>query len=454
MTKQKYVCTSCSQVSPKWDAQCPSCKKFNTLEEHINFVETKGKETSRAFKAATNNPPRSVSDIGEDEHERIDTEIGELNRVLGGSDKLKGIVKGATILLAGAPGSGKSTLAGMVAGNIAKQGKQVLYVSGEESAGQVAARKKRINASSENLYVLAEINIANIINEIEKLKPAFVVIDSIQTLLSPESEGRVGSPAQVSEISSEINSAAKRLNIPMILIGHVTKDGNIAGPRVVEHLVDVVLYFGTEGKDSVLKILRGVKNRFGATDEIGCFQHTSEGLEEITDPTGLLTEEHEADINGYATTILLEGLRALPLEITALVTPSPLPNPRKISYGLDNGRVMMIQAILEKYGKVRLSNKDVYVATTGGISAKDSSVDGAVAASIISSYKSSTIPDNSVFLFEISLTGELRKPKDYKKRIAEAQRLGYTNIYTPLKAEGIKPIFTINELVEIIGFKP
>jgi DNA repair protein RadA/Sms len=449
MAKTKYRCTACDSLHAKWDAQCPTCKKFNTLEEETNFVESKGKETSRAFKASTGNSPRAASDIEESEHERTTTGVGELDRVLGGG-KVRGMVKGSTILLAGAPGSGKSTLAGMVAGNIAKQGRKVLYVSGEESAAQVASRKKRINAANENLYILSEVNIANIVNEIEKMKPEFLVIDSIQTLLSPDSEGRVGSPSQVSEIASEVNSTAKRLNIPTILIGHVTKDGNIAGPRVVEHLVDVVLYFGTEGKESALKILRGVKNRFGATDEIGCFQHTAEGLEEISDPSGLLTEQHEENINGYATTILLEGLRALPLEITALVTPTPLPNPRKITYGLENGRVLMIQAILEKYGKIRLNNKDVYVATTGGITAKDSSVDGAIAAAIISSYKSSTIPDDSVFLFEISLTGELRKPKDYKKRIAEAERLGYTKIYMPNSPVPECSITTVQQLVEIL----
>jgi DNA repair protein RadA/Sms len=449
MSKTKYRCSACDAMHSKWDAQCPTCKKFNTLEEEVNFVESKGKETSRAFKASTGNAPRAVSTIAESEHERISTGIAELDRVLGGGE-VKGMVKGSTILLAGAPGSGKSTLAGMAAGNIAQQGKNVLYVSGEESAAQVASRKKRINAASENLYILSEVNIANIVNEIEKMKPEFLVIDSIQTLLSPDSEGRVGSPAQVSEIASEVNATAKRLNIPTILIGHVTKDGNIAGPRVVEHLVDVVLYFGTEGKESALKILRGVKNRFGATDEIGCFQHTSEGLEEISDPSGLLTEQHEENINGYAATILLEGLRAMPLEITALVTPTPLPNPRKITYGLDSGRVLMIQAILEKYGKIRLSNKDVYVATTGGITAKDSSVDGAIAAAIISSYKSSTIPDNSIFLFEISLTGELRKPKDYKKRIAEAERLGYTKIYMPDSPVKECNITTIQHLVDVI----
>lgn len=450
MAKTKYKCSACGATHGKWDAQCPSCKKFNTLEEDFNYVETKGKETSRAFKSATGNTPRMSTNIDDSEHERINTHINELNRVLGGEDSKPGMVKGSTILLAGAPGSGKSTLAGMVAGNVAKNGGKVLYVSGEESAAQVASRKKRINAAHENLYILSEVNLANITTEIEKLQPALLIIDSIQTLLSPESEGRVGSPSQVSEIASEINATAKKLNIPTIIIGHVTKDGNIAGPRVVEHLVDVVLYFGTEGKESTLKILRGVKNRFGATDEIGCFQHTTEGLEEISDPTGLLTEEHEETVNGYAATILLEGLRALPLEITALVTPTPLPNPRKISYGLENGRVIMIQAILEKYGKIRLNNKDVYVATTGGISAKDASVDGAVAAAIISSYKSSTIPDDSVFIFEISLTGELRKPKDYRKRIAEAERLGYKNIYMPGKVEKTITISTIQQLAEII----
>lgn len=444
-TKTRFKCTSCDAVFVKWDAQCPSCKNWNTLEEDLNAPPA-GKESSRAVKKSTNNEPQAVNQINEEEFTRIDSGIGEFNRVLGG-----GMTQGSVMLLAGAPGSGKSTLAGMVSNNLSNEGKTVLYVSGEESASQVASRMKRIGKQSDNLFILSEVNLANVIQQINKLKPDFMVIDSVQTLLSPESDGRVGSPSQVSEVASEINATAKQMNIPTIIIGHITKDGNIAGPRVVEHLVDVVLYFGSEDKESPLRLLRGVKNRFGATDEIGCFQHTSEGLEEVTDPTGFLTNEHEEGVNGFANSILIEGLRALPIEVTALVTPSPLPNPRKISHGLDNGRVLMIQAILEKYGNVRLSNKDVYVATTGGISAKDNSIDGAIASAIISSYKSAVIPEHSCFIFELSLTGELRKPRDVKKRIMEAERLGYKNIFMPdSPVEGCS-IKTIRELVDVIG---
>lgn len=455
--KQTYKCTSCNATFSKWDAQCPTCKSWNTLEEDFNAPPA-GKADSRAMKKSTNNEPQKVTDINESEFERIDTGIGELNRVLGSSEaagaSLKpsgGMVKGSVILLAGAPGSGKSTLAGMVCGKIADRGSKVLYVSGEESASQVASRTKRIGAESENIYILSEVNLANVARQIENIKPDFMVIDSVQTLLSPESEGRVGSPSQVSEVASEINAIAKQLNIPTIIIGHITKDGNIAGPRVVEHLVDVVLYFEAASKDSPLKLLRGIKNRFGATDEIGCFQHTAEGLEEIIDPTGFLTEEHEEGINGYANSILIEGLRALPLEITALVTPSPLPNPRKITHGLDNARVLMIQAILEKYGNIRLGNKDVYVATTGGLTAKDSSVDLATAAAIISSYKGVSIPENSVFLGELSLTGEIRKSSNSKKRMTEAQRLGYVNIFSPDSDNPAHTVKTIRDLIDKIG---
>ena len=449
--KTRYKCSACGATYAKWDGQCASCKAWNTLEEDFNAPPA-GKADSRAIKKSTNNEPQRVSDITESEFERIDTGVSELNRVLGGITETSkgGLVKGSTILLAGSPGSGKSTLAGMVSGAIARTGKKVLYVSGEESASQVAGRTKRIGAENDNLYILSEVNLANVVRQIEALKPEFIVIDSVQTLLSPESEGRVGSPAQVSEVANEINSTAKQLNIPTIIIGHITKDGNIAGPRVVEHLVDVVLQM-EPAKDSVLRILRAVKNRYGATDEIGCFQHTSDGLEEVTDPTGLLTEEHADGTTGYANGILVEGLRALPIEITSLVTPSPLPNPRKITHGLDNARVLMIQAILEKYGNIRLNNKDVYVSTTGGIVAREACIDGIVAAAIISSYKNISLPKDSVFIFEMSLTGELKKPRDYKKRISEANRLGYTEIFMPDSPNPANNIKTVHELVDRIS---
>jgi DNA repair protein RadA/Sms len=443
--KTKYKCSSCAAVYPKWDGQCASCGKWNTLEEDYSLALVAGKENSRAVKASTNNSPQKISEIDASEYERTDTKIGELNRVLGG-----GLVPGGVILLAGPPGCGKSTLTLHLAGKMSNAGKKVLIVSGEESAPQIASRAKRIGAISDNLTILAEVNLANAISQIEQTKPDLLIIDSVQTILSPESDGRVGSPSQVSEVASQINATAKILGIPTFIIGHITKDGNIAGPRVVEHLVDVVLYFEVS-KDSPLRLLRAVKNRFGATDEIGCFQHTSEGLEEVSDPSGFLTEEHETDVNGYANSILVEGLRALPIEITALVTPSPLPNPRKITHGLDNARVLMIQAILEKYGNVRLNNKDVYVSTTGGIIAKDASIDLCIAAAIISSHKGVTIPENTVFLGELSLTGEIRPPKESAKRTGEAERLGYTNIVSPKSANKATVVKNVRDLVNWIN---
>lgn len=339
-----------------------------------------------------------------------------------------------------------STLALGAAKTLSDQGKKVLIISGEETEAQIASRAKRINALSDNLYLLSEGNLTNALSHISSLNPDVVIVDSMQTLVSSNSEGRVGSPAQVAEVASDLTQLAKALNIPTLLIGHITKDGNIAGPRVVEHLVDVVLYF--EGsKDSGLRLLRGVKNRYGAVDEIGCFEHTEEGLVEVTDPSGFFLSEHENGVTGYATSILIEGNRALPIEIQALVTPTALPNPRKISHGLDHSRVMMIQAILEKHGRLRLSDKDVYVSTTGGLLTKDSSIDLAIAAAIISSVKSLELPEHSVFLGETSLTGEIRPPREMRKRVGEAERLGFNTIIMPRAEDGKNAVKNIKNLI-------
>jgi DNA repair protein RadA len=341
-----------------------------------------------------------------------------------------------------------SSITTVAAKALADRGKKVLIISGEETEAQIASRAKRMNATSDNIYLLAESNLTNALSHISTLRPDVLVVDSMQTLVSDNSEGRVGSPAQVAEVANDLTQLAKGMNIPTILIGHITKDGNIAGPRVVEHLVDVVLYF--EGsKDSGLRLLRGVKNRYGASDEIGCFEHTEEGLVEVTDPSGFFLSEHEQGVTGFATSILVEGNRAIPIEIQALVTPTKLPNPRKISNGLDHSRVMMIQAILEKHGRLRLNEKDVYVSTTGGLLTKDSSIDLAIAAAIISSSKSWTLPEHSVFLGETSLTGEIRSPRMMSKRVNEARRLGFSTIFMANKEAGASNLVTnIRQLIK------
>lgn len=435
-TKTQYKCTNCGNITAKWAGRCEVCGEWNTIEEFNAPITVKtttsGAKGVRASKVATGNTPKPVAEIAQtaDTTSRLPCKIGEFDRVLGG-----GLVYGGVILLAGPPGIGKSSLALAAAAAVANQGKKVLYVTGEETANQVAARALRIGATNDagtlgqTLYLLSEGNLQNAIQQLIDLSPDFVVIDSIQTLLSDESEGRVGSVTQVNEVATDFTNVAKKLNIPTVLIGHVTKDGNIAGPRVVEHLVDVVLFFEASD-DSPLRLLRAIKNRYGSTEEIGCFEHTSEGLVPVEDPSGFFTNEHAAGTTGFATSVTLEGIRALPIEMQALATPTKLPNPRKITQGIDHGRALMIQAVLDKYVSLRLAEQDVYVSTTGGLRLNDPATDLAIAAAIISSKTNIPLPGDAVFLGEVSLTGEIRAPREREKRIMEAGRLSFATIYT------------------------
>lgn len=435
-TKTQYKCKECGNLTAKWAGRCENCGQWNTIEEFDAPITVKtttsGAKGVRASKVATGNTPKPVAEIAKtaDTTSRLPSKIGEFDRVLGG-----GLVYGGVVLLAGPPGIGKSSLALAAAAAVANQGNKVLYVTGEETANQVAARALRIGATNDSgtlgqsLYLLSEGNLQNAIQQLVDLSPDFVVIDSIQTLLSDESEGRVGSVTQVNEVATDFTNVAKRLNIPTVLIGHVTKDGNIAGPRVVEHLVDVVLFFEASD-DSPLRLLRAIKNRYGSTEEIGCFEHTSEGLVPVEDPSGFFTNEHAAGTTGFATSVTLEGIRALPIEMQALATPTKLPNPRKITQGIDHGRALMIQAVLDKYVSLRLAEQDVYVSTTGGLRLNDPATDLAIAAAIISSKTNIPLPGDAVFLGEVSLTGEIRAPREREKRIMEAGRLSFATIYT------------------------
>jgi DNA repair protein RadA/Sms len=434
-SKQQYQCTECKEVFAKWGGQCPNCKKWNTMVDYdppISITTTGTSKGIRAAKAATGNKARPVSEIGKEiqGRERLSTGISEFDRVLGG-----GLVAGGVILLAGEPGIGKSSCALAAASAVAKQGKKVLYITGEETVEQVASRAVRIGATDgqgklgESLYLLSEGNLQNAIQELVDIQPDFLIVDSIQTLLSNDSESRIGSVTQVNEVATDFNNIAKRMGIPAILIGHVTKDGQIAGPRVVEHLVDVVLFFEANN-DSPLRMLRANKNRYGATDEIGCFEHTSEGLMPVDDPSGYFTSPHAEGTTGFATSITLEGIRALPIELQALVAKTKLPNPRKITQGIEHGRALQMQAVLDRYIGLQLDSQDVYVATTGGLRLKDTSTDLAAIAAIVSSAQDIAIPVESVFIGEVSLTGEIRASRERQKRCQEADRLGFTTIYT------------------------
>lgn len=449
MAKRAYQCSECKEVFSRWSGTCPNCNMVATLDEVDPSVlaaltAPATKAGSRADRISTGDSPEAINAINPTLYSRLETGIKEFDRVLGG-----GIVPGGIMLLAGTPGVGKSSLFLTVANSIAKSGKKVLIVSGEETKGQIKSRADRIHADSENLYLLSEGNLNNIIGHIGSLRPDVVIVDSIQTILSDNSDGRIGSVGQVSEVAQQLTQLGKTMNIPMLLIGHVTKDGNIAGPRVVEHLVDVVLYL-EDSRDSPLRLLRGVKNRYGATDEVGCFEHAEDGLQEVADPSGFFLSQHEEGTVGFSNSVIVEGNRALPIEVQALVTATNMPNPRRVNHGLDNARVLMIQAILEKHGGLRLNNKDIYVSTTGGLSTKDTSIDAAIAIALISSYKNQPPPEDSIFLGELSLTGELRPPRNARKRIQEAQRLGYNNIYVPMAPEGVTNIRTVLDLVNLV----
>lgn len=438
-TKTQYVCSNCQAVYPKWLGKCPKCEKWSTLEEqevtktNSTSSTTSGGKGYRASQVATNREARPVSKINKDsgKRERMKTGIGEFDRVLGG-----GLVQGGVILLAGEPGIGKSSASLAAASAIAQQGKKVLYITGEETEEQVADRADRIGASGpegsgigDTLYLLSESNLQNALQQVYDLKPDFFVVDSVQTLLSEDSESRLGSITQVNEVATNFNHIAKKLGIPAILVGHVTKDGNIAGPKTVEHLVDVVLTFEAS-EDSPLRLLRAKKNRYGATDEIGCFEHTSVGLVAVDDPSGYFTSTHAVGTTGFATSITLEGVRALPIELQALVAKTKLPNPRKITQGIEHGRALQMQAVLDRYVGLRLDTQDVYVATTGGLRLKDTSTDLAVIAAIVSSAEDIPIPADVVFIGEVSLTGEVRPSRERNKRLVEADRLGFKKIFT------------------------
>lgn len=439
--KKLWVCSNCKETAPRWAGRCPQCQEYGTMEEQIQAPSSapasqKPAASNRMNHATTNNQAVRIKDVKKTHNgDRLKSQIGELDRVLGG-----GLVSGGVILLAGQPGSGKSTLTGMLTQQIAEQDKTILYISGEENEIQIASRHERINATHDNILILSESNADNAESAIYSIKPDLIVVDSLQTLLSSNSDARTGSPSQVTEVAHLFTQIAKQMNIPTIMIGHLTKNDSIAGPRVVEHLVDVVLYLEASS-DSSLRMLRSLKNRFGSTDEVGLFEHGDQGLMEISDPSGFFTNPHADDVSGYATTIMVEGMRAVPVEIQSLVSPSPLPNPRKISHGLDHPRCLMVQAILEKSAGLKIGEKDIYLSTAGGLVVKDSSIDLAIAAALISSYYDIPPEKNTVYLGEVSLTGEVRAARFNDRRKKEAERLGF-------KVYDHKTISTISQLMQ------
>ena len=423
-TKSMYICSDCGYQSPKWMGKCPGCNQWNTLTETI--VEEKKTGTTKKASGA-GMPIRQPKRIGEIENgfeKRTKTGLNELDRVLGG-----GIVQGSLVLVGGDPGIGKSTLLLQICENAGKCGK-ILYISGEESEGQIKLRAQRLGVTTENLYLVSETDVAQIVELIRDSKPDIVIIDSIQTMHHEDIASAAGSVPQVREATNAFMQLAKSLGISMFIVGHVTKDGALAGPRVLEHMVDCVLYFEGDRQTS-FRILRAVKNRFGSTNEIGVFDMRTEGLCEVDDPSKMLLEGREADISGSCVVCTMEGSRGVMAEIQALVTPTGFGNPRRMSAGIDFNRLTLMIAVLEKRAKMNLSNSDVYINVAGGLRIDETAVDLGICAAIASAKCDTALPPDMVFIGEIGLGGELRNVSQLEKRLAEAANLGFKTAMVP-----------------------
>ena len=422
--KKVYVCESCDYQSPKWMGQCPSCKKWNT------FVE----ETYQPVTVAKNQRTSVISDMSEPvlfnemempKYIRVKTGTSELDRVLGG-----GIVKGSVVLLAGEPGIGKSTLLMQICSQLSER---VLYVSGEESKGQLKLRGERLEIDGEGVYFLTETNVDSVLNHAEKLKPEIVIIDSIQTMFDPNCTSIPGSINQVKECAVKLIAKAKSQGISIILVGHVNKEGIVAGPKILEHMVDAVLYFEGERIQSY-RIIRAIKNRFGSTNEIGVFEMTDKGLVEVPNPSEMLLSGRPVGVSGSCAVCVMEGSRPIIAEVQALVTPTTFPAPRRTSNGVDYNRLCLLLAVLEKRLGLKFSQCDIYLNVVSGLRLDEPSVDLAVALALISSMKDIPIPQNVIAMGEIGLAGEVRTITNLQKRINESYRLGFDTIAIPEKS--------------------
>ena len=418
--KTTFFCQNCGSQYSKWQGQCTACKEWNTIAEEVIQKAEKSdwKQSSSEVKRVSK--PLKINEIETSQETRLNTYDEEFNRVLGG-----GIVPGSLILLGGEPGIGKSTLLLQIA---LKLPYKTLYVSGEESQKQIKMRAERINPNSENCYVLTEIKTQNIFKQIEVIQPDIVVVDSIQTLHSDYIESSSGSISQIKECTTELIKFAKETSIPVILIGHITKDGNIAGPKILEHMVDTVLQFEGD-RNHVFRILRANKNRFGSTNELGIYEMQGSGLREVSNPSEILISKKDEELSGNAVAATLEGMRPLMIEVQALVSTAVYGTPQRSATGFNAKRLNMLLAVLEKRAGFRLGTKDVFLNITGGISVDDPAIDLAVVASILSSNEDVALPKDYCFAAEVGLSGEIRPVQRVEQRILEAEKLGFTTIF-------------------------
>lgn len=439
--KSIYVCTECGAESPKWYGRCPSCGEWNTLQEELRQTTSNGRATTAAVSLAGKAKVQKMTALSSDEEYRQNTGLHELDRVLGG-----GIVKGGLMLIGGDPGIGKSTLLLQICQHLGENMK-ILYVSGEESEKQIKLRADRLKVTTENLYLLCETDVQAILDVVQAEKPDLLIVDSIQTVSLSSISSSPGSVTQVRESTSAIMHAVKSIDLPTFVVGHVNKDGAIAGPKVMEHIVDCVLYFEGD-KNSNYRILRCIKNRYGSTNEIGVFEMTDDGLHEVENPSQLMLSGRQENVSGTCVVASMEGTRPILAEMQGLVSPSGLTNPRRMATGFDNYRLSLLLAVLEKRAGYFFSTLDTYVNVVGGLRLTEPAVDLAVAIALITSLKD-TIADSKTIAFgEIGLAGEIRAVNNAQSRVVEAARLGFTRAILPVhNAEKIKPI----EGIEIVG---
>ncbi len=451
-TKTVFTCQNCGSQSAKWLGKCPDCNSWNSfVEEDYSAPGNKAKERTALYK----DEPVLLKDVEISEAVRIKTRISELDRVLGG-----GIVPGSVILIGGDPGVGKSTISLQLSNQVTEEGYKVLYVSGEESVAQTKLRAQRLGkASNEKLYIVNQTDLSLIIGHIKKVKPDIVVIDSIQVIFDPQISSSAGSVSQVRESAGILTQLAKTGGISIFIIGHVTKEGTLAGPRVLEHIVDTVLYFEGD-RFSTHKILRAVKNRFGSTNEIGVFEMSSEGLREVSNPSEIFLSERPKDVSGSVVAAVLEGSRPLLVEIQALVSKSSFGYARRRSIGFDFNRLNLLIAVLEKRLGLHLEAEDVFVNAAGGIKVEDPAADLAVALAIASAFREQLVMADTVVLGEVGLAGEVRSISHIGLRINEAAKLGFKHCVIPknnfknqdLKTAGIEllPVSVLKEAVEVV----
>ncbi|MEI5909165.1 DNA repair protein RadA [Bacillus spongiae] len=439
--KTKFMCQSCGYESPKWMGRCPGCNEWNTMVEEVEVTNQRPRGAFVHSSPSSSNKAAPITSIESVQEPRVFTGSKELNRVLGG-----GVVPGSLVLIGGDPGIGKSTLLLQVSAQLAERNQKVLYISGEESIKQTKLRADRLNIKAEELYVYSETSLELISGTIDKMAPNLVIIDSIQTIFHPEVTSAPGSVSQVRECTAELMRIAKTKGIAIFIVGHVTKEGSIAGPRMLEHMVDTVLYFEGERHHSY-RILRAVKNRFGSTNEMGIFEMKETGLEEVENPSEIFLEERSQGASGSTVVASMEGTRPVLVELQALISPSSFGNPRRMATGMDHNRVSLLMAVLEKRVGMLLQNQDAYLKVAGGVKLNEPAIDLAMVISIASSFRDQPTKATDCIIGEVGLTGEVRRVSRIEQRVHEAAKLGFRRAIIPAnnldgwkKPEGIEVI--------------